>query len=831
MTKTRILLLLGMVFAFLSTAQLYADEAYNADELNRLKAYAATQTALNWDTEADPSAWLEVVWDNTVATNKRVVEISLTQKELEGHLDLSGFPSLTYVYLNENPLLTSLDVSGCENLETINCPVNGITTLNVSGCINLTYLYCYSNNLASLDLSDCENLVSLYCWNNALNELDLFNNNKIEVFGADPIPVYVTQYSATDISATSFGYDVRYVYVYDYSIFYYYDGVQDGSKTISGREYAGVTIAYTDKAEGGYELHSVTPASGSIEIQASNRGNEIHVYYVKASYAYTIEYYYDGILDTDKTIQGTELFGEFISYEDKRMEGYVLSELMPSSDIVITSNPEDNIIKVYYERIWNKYEYDALLEYAKTQTALNWSSEIDPLLWTGIAWTDNDYNNRVLDINLNVEGLTGSLNLSGFKYLTTLNLPESQIASLDVSGCESLWYLNCMNSNLTSLNLSGCENLILLNCNQNQLKELDLSDSAELQQLYCEDNKLTSLDVSMCVDYLYLVHCSNNQLESLNISGCTYLPEINCSGNLLAELDLSGMENLKGINCFDNKLESLNLTDCTDLSWLNCQNNQLETLDLSNCTSLEYLSCGDNKFKKINLTRNDLLTLILATDVVLYVTEGTVTDATAKLYQHPITYMAYDAEMVSITDPLSEINTTNAKTVTVKIKNNGYYPISNFELVLTVNGEEKAVETFTETLDVFEEKEYTFTQTVDLSTEGAYTFEVKATLSEDEDADNDTCSKNIHVIRGSGIEIPDAVVVDIYPNPVTAMLNIVYPWDRIDMLEIITTNGQMVKQLKDFREKTMDVSDLNNGIYLLKLIHGNTITVLKFSKK
>ena len=69
--------------------------------------------------------------------------------------------------------LTSLDVSGCTSLITLECCENQLTSLNLSGCTALTELSCFSNQLTSLDVSSCTALTELSCFGNQLTSLNV----------------------------------------------------------------------------------------------------------------------------------------------------------------------------------------------------------------------------------------------------------------------------------------------------------------------------------------------------------------------------------------------------------------------------------------------------------------------------------------------------------------------------------------------------------------------------------------------------------------------------------------------------------------------------------
>ncbi len=76
------------------------------------------------------------------------------------------------IFCCENPMLTSLDLTGCGLLAELECYDNALTALKLGGCSALTRLACRNNALAQLDLRACTLLSNLDCENNALTQLD-----------------------------------------------------------------------------------------------------------------------------------------------------------------------------------------------------------------------------------------------------------------------------------------------------------------------------------------------------------------------------------------------------------------------------------------------------------------------------------------------------------------------------------------------------------------------------------------------------------------------------------------------------------------------------------
>jgi uncharacterized repeat protein (TIGR01451 family)/uncharacterized repeat protein (TIGR02543 family)/LPXTG-motif cell wall-anchored protein len=167
--------------------------------------------------------------------------------------------------------------------------------------------------------------------------------------------------------------EITFYYVKDsfgYTVEYYYEGVIDGDLTATGSALFGSQVSsYTPQLKDGYVFSSDT---APITISAIAANNVIKVYYVKDSFGYAIEYYYDGIIDSDETVTGSALFGSQITtYTDKNITGYKLDSV-DTLPMTITSNPDNNVLKVYYVKdsfgYTIEYYYDGTIDNSKTVT-------------------------------------------------------------------------------------------------------------------------------------------------------------------------------------------------------------------------------------------------------------------------------------------------------------------------------------------------------------------------------------------------------------------------------------------------------------------------------
>ena len=167
---------------------------------------------------------------------------------------------------------------------------------------------------------------------------------------------------------------IKVYYVKDefsYSVEYYYDGKIDNSKTeTSSALFESVIDTYEDKNITGYVLSKVENLP--LTISENENKNVIRVYYVKGTYKYTVNYYYDNVLDKDSTDTFEAKFEDVITtYEQKIRTGYVLDKVT-GLDLIISADESKNVINVYYKKAKYsyvvEYYYDNVLDGTKTDS-------------------------------------------------------------------------------------------------------------------------------------------------------------------------------------------------------------------------------------------------------------------------------------------------------------------------------------------------------------------------------------------------------------------------------------------------------------------------------
>ena len=151
-----------------------------------------------------------------------------------------------------------------------------------------------------------------------------------------------------DIAQVQASYKIRYV-DYDNKKIILQDNVESGTSNPGDW----IDHSAPKKLDGGYEI--VGDADRTFKLEQID--NTFDIYY-RRPYGYTVEYYYDGVKDGDKTVTGSAWCKEKITqYEDKPEVGYEF-EKTKNLPLTIGTDESKNVIKVYYKKIGCKVTYE-----------------------------------------------------------------------------------------------------------------------------------------------------------------------------------------------------------------------------------------------------------------------------------------------------------------------------------------------------------------------------------------------------------------------------------------------------------------------------------------
>ena len=123
-----------------------------------------------------------------LSANKKLQKINANCNNLTA-LDTRNLPELTYLDLQANFDLRSIDVSKNPKLEILNVAQGKLTSLNVKSNRKLVELKVFCNQLTALDVRSNYMLKTLACYENQLTALDLSYNGALEDLGVNDNPI------------------------------------------------------------------------------------------------------------------------------------------------------------------------------------------------------------------------------------------------------------------------------------------------------------------------------------------------------------------------------------------------------------------------------------------------------------------------------------------------------------------------------------------------------------------------------------------------------------------------------------------------------------------
>ena len=529
-------------------------------------------------------------------------------------LDVSTCTALKLLYCF-NHSITSLDVSGLTNLQTCLCRQNSLSSLNVTGCTSLTNLQCNNNPIPSLDLSTCTALQYLWCGSNSqLTSLDV-SGLSLEKLDASSCSALTTlncsnnqlkELTITGSTALT--------------------NVNCAHNELDSLAIPAIADDYTLNCSYN-QLVKLTLGGNPRSLDCShNLLPRIPTYYTRLM---TLDCSYNQI----DTLNISDVSLHWLYCNNNAM-----SKLGLPLNTQGTASP-------LYKLDCSNNQLTALTNLAKCTSLTELNCSNNPSLGN-FATPETS---TLKKINASNTGITY------FYHHETSNLDFAQLTSLDLSNCPNLIGVYCDRNELTTLNVTGCTAMTTLGCAYNNLTQLDVSTCTALKYLSLADtygspsnSSLRTLDVSGLtslekitaywtgVDTLRAVGCSalkeidaRAAVSVMDLGGCSALETLTCSGKNLSTVDLSDCVALKELSIFSQKLTGLDLSHNSKLETVNCSNNLMSTLTMGNHPHLKTLSCNTNQLTALDVSGCDSLNLL-------------------KVYGNQITGQALDALIASL---------------------------------------------------------------------------------------------------------------------------------------------------------------------------------------
>jgi len=317
-----------------------------------------------------------------------------------------------------------------------------------------------------------------------------------------------------------------------------------------------------------------------------------------------------------------------------------------------------------------------------------------------------------------------------------------------------------------------------------------------LRELYCGNQSLSSLDVTSLIN-LEILQADNNFLSSLDVSGLSNLKELDCNTNFLSSLNLTGASNLQLLYCYTNSLTVLDVHECTDLVSLVCTGNLLTTLNISGLSNLEIINCNQNEITALDLaSATSVQTLACSLNNISSLDISNCTALTE-------IYFSYN-----------QLTTLDASNSPITILAAGF---NNLESLYLKNG------ALTEGLDLSMNPNLSYI----CADEGEIAW-LQQTVDEFE---YDCLVDSACSLNAQDFNFNESI--SIYPNPAE---NTLYLNNKanltLETAEVYNLLGQAVIMPSNTNSlRSVDISSLSSGTYILKVTHDKGVFASKFIKK
>lgn len=382
---------------------------------------------LGWDIN-DVTTWEGVTWEND-----SVVALDMHYAAVTGALDLSAFPDLAVLnvrYCN----LTELTGIGSTSLTKLDCSGNALTSLDLTGASKLAELNCTNNALGVLDLTDCVNLEALECMDCRLTELVLNSsvltslacaNNYLDTEDAELCALVEATNASEDGYADFLPQNIPADAEYDADDLAALLSIAntDANLDILGWDlenpasWAGITWILDG---GEYHLETVSLAGLELTGEADFSACEHLTYLILSGNSFTA-------LNTDNCT-GLESFWVEYNY----LSEHALSLFVEETGIENYKIGNQRSLKPLNE------EDVALLNALAEAQELDW----DPALYannTALTWIESADGIWVLSaMDLTGTGVSGVLDLSGFRHLTDVICVDTNISELILPEIDSI---------------------------------------------------------------------------------------------------------------------------------------------------------------------------------------------------------------------------------------------------------------------------------------------------------------------------------------------------------------------------------------------------------
>ena len=555
------------------------------------------------------------------------------------------YPKLSSLTLSGSTYLSSVDVTSCPDLFSLDLGRTGITEINVTNNTKLNSIDVNHTKIKALNLRNNTALTSVNAANTGISKLDVSM-----LTGLKNITVDSTNVARLDLTNKRF---LRSVSARNTKIEFLDMHHVTGYNTLNSldiRDNVNMTPQTLNFTFDAMPPHDGDSYRTNVFIQGSNgeHANTDLLSYDTMNY-YKVDVEGDGTASMD-SVDITTPVVEGGTYSLTQVGQYgaddswhaITNKAMPGYPISVTAVPAEGYRYVGV-KVNDKLYEDTICVVSAAATiqavfvagnanqvikltvpagapqqyaiggrqpgdviTVDWGDGV-PQEWTLGNTTTPVYNdNGTQGTTVTITGPVRHLDLSSYPGFGTENL----ISAVDISGNDSLRTLvTYMNEDIKTLDVSNEPELTVLDASYSGLTELNIANNPKLTSLRAYGNELTSVDLTTAPNLVEL-DLKNNMLAEVDMSNNPLLQKIQLQNNELEAIDVKNMPDLRMLNVQGNYLDALDVTHNQELISLAVSNNMLDELDLSGNAQLMQLFADGNRLPVLNLSANPHLIYI-----------------------------------------------------------------------------------------------------------------------------------------------------------------------------------------------------------------------------
>ncbi|MGN1265574.1 MAG: hypothetical protein ACI4UL_07135 [Muribaculaceae bacterium] len=530
-----------------------------------------------------------------------ILEMGQTDN-LDQEFNLSDYPLLLSFGAYANKGLRKLDPTGCPDLVRLSIDITNVESLDVSKNTKLRVLNISETGIKEIDLSNNTELVELYCVHQSgsvhkdakMEHLDISNNTEL-------LNLFASGNNLREIDLSK-NIKLQNIYL--------------GDNLLTSIDISNNTDIFNLVIRNNYLTFATLPFPQSTWVDYD---------YLPRNMEVNMSYKVGDVIDlSDKVLrEGTVTTMAVYSVNDQNAVSVVDESCYNYADGKISFNRElsDSVYVAFANDAFPEITLDGMplrttkfavkseenfgkdIKKVSFKAALLSGGGVDLNFKVGIAGATAENPKTFM-----VETAEGTLvectattsEIPAEANVTGLNSPLGAVAIYVHEG-DFITALDIEDLQLTSIDLSQARALNQLRLVNTQLYSIDLGWNRSLHSLVLTGNYFSTLNIRGVNDtyqktLLQDIDLSNNGLTSVTLNDMYTIHNLNLSNNNLSELSFKDSDMMETLDISNNKFTTVNLSYCTLMTKLNIAHNQIAELVLPEEISLKELHCENNGF-------------------------------------------------------------------------------------------------------------------------------------------------------------------------------------------------------------------------------------------